>query len=282
MKKPHLPIKQKDFILPEDFVNRILQDSIATFSIKQKVTRLIKAITADWKKFVLESLDYKKQFCVGRERGWVDRNRQKKRNGEKYDKKQFFHFHRDFRRRLDAKKVDYSKYEDMISNLEKLYTLSLEVSLKAAELLEQRLPGKSIKRQIQKSHTRSTHVIRMLFYPKPTVAEFKKEQKTALAQAHFDRNAWTICWIETAPGLHLGLHLDQEHIYQAGQAGFFAGAKLENLTHRTIDMTYHAVLAKKRTSRIAIVAFFHTLLSEVMTKAYIKKRKAELFGLTLK
>jgi len=268
----------KNFQIPGDFVNKVLQDSIATFAVAKQVTRLINAITVAWKKFVQEPVEYKEQFRIGKDRGWWQRTGEERKDGKNKDIKEFFHFHQDLCKRLDSEGVDYSKHNKLFSDLGKLYNISIDASLQIAELLDKRLTGRHIKQHVRRCNTKkkSLHTIRLLYYPKRTDLISNKEQQAAIADAHFDRNAWTFSYIETAPGLRLGLHLDQEYEYQKDQVLFFAGAKLENLTCRTIDMVRHCVVAKKPRARIAIVFFGHTVLSETLTQEYIKTREEEL------
>jgi hypothetical protein len=267
--------EEKSYELPENFVTEVSQDNFSYFNTTHRVTNLLDEIIFDWEKFVREDKKYKELFSVGRERGWVLRIPKNKKNGEKYDHKEFFHFHKDFLDRLKLKRINYSKYERMFLNLGKLYKISVEASLEIAEKLDARFHGFSVKKHVKKSNgKRSTHVVRLLYYPKPKVS-ILEEKKAMLAKGHFDRNAWTFSWIETAPGLKLGLHLNIDCLYEKNKVLFFNGAKLENLI-KALNMQYHGVIDESITSRVSIVFFAHVVLSEKITKEYIDLRKKEL------
>lgn len=264
-----------NYELPENFINEVSQDGFSHFNTTEQVTKLLNEIIHDWEKFVKEDIKYKDLFSVGRERGWVLRPQENEENKKQYDHKEFFHFHKDFLDRLKLKRTNYSKYEKMFFNLGTLYKISVEASLEIAEKLDKRFPGYNIVKQVKKSNgKKSTHVVRLLYYPKPKVS-ILADKKVMLAKGHFDRNAWTFSWIETVPGLKLGLHLNIDCEYEENKVVFFNGAKLENLI-KALKMQYHGVVDENLTSRVSIVFFGHIVLSEKATKEYISLRKKEL------
>ncbi len=273
--KENNKLEEKSYKLSENFVNEVSQDGFSHFNTTDQVTKLLNEIIFDWGKFVKEDKKYKELFSVGRERGWVLRPQENEKNKKQYDHKEFFHFHKDFLDRLKLKRTNYSKYEKMFLNLGTLYKISVEASLEIAEKLDKRFPGYSIVKHVKKSNSkRSTHVVRLLYYPKPKVS-ILEEQKPMLAKGHFDRNAWTFSWIETVPGLKLGLHLNIDCVYEKNKVLFFNGGKLENLI-KALKMQYHGVVDENLTSRVSIVFFGHIVLSEKIIKEYIKLRKEEL------
>ncbi|QQS60446.1 hypothetical protein IPN41_00490 [Candidatus Falkowbacteria bacterium] len=273
-------IAVENFQIPPDFVNQVLQDSIATFSVADQVTCLIKKITGQWRKFVEEPIDYKRQFTLGKDgcRGWRQGTRKEKKDARSNDGQELFHFHKDYVSRLESKKIDYSKYSKLFLDLGDLYQISVEASLQIAGLLDKRLPGREIKRQIKKCNTKnkSWHMIRLLYCPKNNLT-VNEQQYSADTNAHFNRNAWTFSFIGTAPALRLGLHLEKEYEHQEGRVIFFAGAKLEKQTARTIDMVRNSVVVEKSKARTVLDFFAHTALSEKITQLYVNKREKE-FG----
>lgn len=265
---------QSTFFISDACIGDIFNFSVSSFDVSKEVTNLLTRIHKGWIRFVEEPASYKKLFVVGRERGWVERSGEKKKDGDHYDVKQFFHFHHDLRKRLDAKGIKYQKYNTLITDLEKLHALCVKVSLEIAERIDQRLLGKGLVTKVKRAM--KDHVIRLLYYPDRLLSSLEEENQDGLAKAHFDRCLWTIALFENLPGLRLGLNLEDSHEYQRNKALFFSSAKLDNLTTKNIKMVRHGVVNERRGPRVSVIFFAHIPLSEEITVAYIRKRETEL------
>lgn len=261
----------KPYKFSKDFINLIFREYMATFFIVNHIQRLIKDVISDWKKFVNEDDDYKQQFYFARarERGWVA-SRGRKKFGKKSSKAQFFYFHKDFRCRLDAAKIDYSKYKTMIDNLEMLYAFSINASFDIAEELDRRLAGRDIKAKIKECNTKkiSKHVVCLSYYPK---------NHDQLSRPRYHKSTWTFCLYQNTQGLYLGIDSDIRYEKKKNTALFLSGAKLERLVPGSISMMRSVFTPPEKSKEHFFIDFFaHTSLSEKLTNDYIKKREKEL------
>lgn len=214
----------------KDFVNLIFREFMAPIFIVNKIQKVLKDIISDWKKFLNESDDFKKQFYFPRDRGWVSMNN---------NKVEFFYFHKDYRTRLDSAGIDYSKYETMITNLEKLYQFSINASLDIAELLDERLPGRGIKAKIKKSNSKyiSKHVLTLSYY-----AQDKDEY---VLSPRYQKSAWTFFLYQNSPGLYLGADVGIRYTKKKNEILLICGDKLERLVPGSIKMMRSAFFRGK-------------------------------------
>lgn len=261
------------FDIPDSCIGDIFNYSFGIFSINSRATVLLKKIQKQWSKFVTEDKEYKKLYSIPYERGWMERRGEKKAGGNSYDIKEFFHFHRDYKKRLKHKGVDYSRYNSFFDSLEELYKLCWSATLALAHKIDRRLPGKCISQKIRRD---KNHVIRLLYYPEQPLLDSVSEEKVALAKAHFDRDFLTFALLETLPGLCLGLELEEEYRYEEGKVLCFTGGKFDYVTGKNVKMIRHGVKNLKAGARISVIFFSHIPLSRDITQRYIEKREEEM------
>ena len=244
----------------KDFVNLIFREFMAPIIIVTQIQKLLKEIISDWKKFLNESDDYKKQFYLSRHRGWVSKNN---------NKVQYFYFHRDYRARLEAAGIDYSKYVTMIMNLEKLYQFSIDASLDIAKLLDKRLAGRGIKDMIKKCNAKNTskHVLALSYYEK------NKEQ--FVLSPRYQRSAWTFCLYQNSPGLYLGTDVDIRYEKQKNKILFICGAKFERLVPGSINMVRSAFFCEKQNDHFFIDFSAEFFSAEKFVTDYITEKERQ-------
>lgn len=270
-------MKTKQFELSPNFISEIYNSSVSLLNIEDEMTSILEAISADWLRFVKEPVSLKKLFVVGKERGWVGRNGEPKKEGGQHDIKEFFHFHADFIQRLNQKsgKVG-NKYNNLLQNLKKIHELCVDASMEIATQFEKRFLGKNLLSKIKVSTLNHEHVVRLLYYPTQPLRSKEDEKKDGLAQAHFDRDLWTFSLLENLPGLRLGAELENPHTYQRNKVLVFPGTKFDHLTNGVIKVVNHGVINFMSGDRIAIVFFFHSSLAESIVKNHALKRRREM------
>jgi isopenicillin N synthase-like dioxygenase len=127
------------------------------------------------------------------------------------------------RRLLSMREVDISKYEEFLTELEKLQDCCFEQVIIFATQLDKILPGYNFAEKINKAHSLNT--IRLIAYlPKP--------KGHVIAREHTDRNAITMHIYQSQGGLFLDLHDGSKYLYEQknGSTVVFPGKKLQVLT----------------------------------------------------
>ncbi len=253
-------VVMKLYKLSLDFVNLIFREFMAPIIVVNQIQKLLKDIISDWKKFLNESDDFKKQFYFPRDRGWISKNNKKV---------QFFYFHRDYRTRLETASIDYTKYKTLIMNLENLYQFCIEASLDVADLLDKRLTGRGIKAMIKQCNAKNTskHTLVLSYYA--------KNQDQLLSTPRYQRSAWTFSLYQNSPGLYLGTTIDNRYDKKKNKILLMCGAKLERLVPGSLNMMRSAFFPEKPIEHFFIDFSAQFLSPEKIVEEYIKEKERQ-------
>lgn len=271
----------KHIVIPPGAMNDIFANSRSLIYLSKYFDRLLARINTTWLELAKDTLEERRKFILDGDNGLIIKTGGKKdgkkdvlkNKGDVYDFKLYLHWRYNTRQRLQKKKVNFDKYEKFFRDLDELLQLCVEASLRIAVLMEKRMPGKSIVRQIKNT---KQHVIRLLYYPDRNSFSAGKVAKKFLAQPHGDVNLWTFALLESASGLCLGPKLEYEYTFKKGQAIVFMGGKCDHMTNKNIPLVIHGVKNKWAGERTSIVFFGHNRLGRKFTQIYVRGREKEI------